>query len=377
MLSNISNIINIIALFQLLLLAYAVISNNHKRLSNIFLFLFLILNAFLIIISYSYSNEYLARNDFPIIFYFVRSTFLLLGPLLYLYTKSICYSNFYFKRIYWFHSVCFLILFSFFLIDYLIRVNSKLEISAEPLQVYTYLGFLVFWTFYLSQLLIYVIFSISTLNNYRRSLKKVYSNTDKINYTWLHVLLFVYLLHWFSDTLSPIFYSVGLNDQDWYIIANIFSTFTLLVFTTFTVIYGLKQSSIFAGIAEKPKYADSPLNDSNSEKYLEQLLNYIELSKPYLDSKLKITDLSNTLLIPEKQLSQLINQRLNKNFFDFINGYRITEAKKALSKDSNPNNGKNILEIAFMSGFNSKTAFNRAFKKNTGLTPSQYKALLT
>jgi AraC-like DNA-binding protein len=70
-------------------------------------------------------------------------------------------------------------------------------------------------------------------------------------------------------------------------------------------------------------------------------------------------------------LSQLINEGLNQNFFDFVNSYRIEEIKKQLH-DPKLSHIK-IEEIAFQNGFNSKSAFNTAFKKFTQTTPSQFR----
>ena len=375
MFSNISNIINIIAIFQLFLLAYIVISNNYRDISNRLLFSFLILNSLLLLVSYFYKNEYLYRNDYPLLFFFIRSTFLILGPLVYLYTRSKCFNNFKLIRLDWAHSISFFVIFIFFVLEYYMRSNQTEGSSSASVDTYTFFGFQVFWSFFLLQLLIYIIFSYKVLRQYKTSLKTISSYTENIDFRWLRLLLAVYLLHWFFDALQPIFYLSGISNTDFYTVAGIFSTLSLLVFTTFVVINGLKQSSLFNKIEEKPKYADSPLTEAESKKYLIELINFVETSKPFLDPKLKLIDLSNTLSIPEKQISQLLNQKLGKNFFDFINGYRIDEVKNNLSKNTN-GNSKTVLEIAFMSGFNSKTAFNRSFKKFTGKTPSEYKTLL-
>ncbi|KAB2844021.1 MAG: AraC family transcriptional regulator, partial [Melioribacteraceae bacterium] len=84
-----------------------------------------------------------------------------------------------------------------------------------------------------------------------------------------------------------------------------------------------------------------------------------------------IRELAENLNIHPNHLSQIINEKLGQNFFDFINSYRIKEAEKLLLK----NGKKTILEIAFEVGFNSKSTFNAAFKKHTGVTPTAYKNL--
>ena len=95
-------------------------------------------------------------------------------------------------------------------------------------------------------------------------------------------------------------------------------------------------------------------------------------SKPFLDSELTLPQLAKELNISSHSLSQILNDRLGYNFFDFINQYRVEEVKARLDDPKFEN--LTLLGIALDSGFNSKSAFNRVFKSFTGLTPSQYKS---
>ncbi len=118
----------------------------------------------------------------------------------------------------------------------------------------------------------------------------------------------------------------------------------------------------------------TPVNESrNSNQFpelKEKLLKYMDSNKPYLKSDLKISELADSLTVPYYQLSQLINDEFLVNFYDFINKYRVEEAKKLLIEDRN---NYKILAIAYEVGFNSKATFNRVFKKFTELTPSEFK----
>jgi len=93
--------------------------------------------------------------------------------------------------------------------------------------------------------------------------------------------------------------------------------------------------------------------------------------KPYLDPEINMNDFADQLSIPSSYVSQIINERLQSNFMDFINKYRIEEAKERLVDDSFKH--YTIVTIAYDSGFNSKTTFYSAFKKHVGSTPSQYR----
>jgi AraC-like DNA-binding protein len=97
----------------------------------------------------------------------------------------------------------------------------------------------------------------------------------------------------------------------------------------------------------------------------------MQLEKPHLDRTITLQTLAEKLAFTTHELSQLINEQLNKNFFEFINMYRIDEAKAKI-KDEQFNH-LTIAAIGYESGFNSISAFNAAFKKNTGITPSQYR----
>ncbi|MEJ2055040.1 MAG: helix-turn-helix domain-containing protein [Calditrichaceae bacterium] len=96
--------------------------------------------------------------------------------------------------------------------------------------------------------------------------------------------------------------------------------------------------------------------------------------KLYLNNNLKLNDVANKMNLPMYYISQIINEQLGKNFYDFLNDFRVNEAKKRIA-DKNFNH-LTILAIGYDSGFNSKTAFYSAFKKVTGLTPSAFKKQL-
>ena len=95
-------------------------------------------------------------------------------------------------------------------------------------------------------------------------------------------------------------------------------------------------------------------------------------NKPYLNSSITLNNLADLCNVTSHHLSQIINDRFEKNFFDFINCYRIEEAKLNLSDPEKAN--LTILAISNEVGFNSKSAFNTAFKKHTNTTPSQFRS---
>jgi AraC-like DNA-binding protein len=97
----------------------------------------------------------------------------------------------------------------------------------------------------------------------------------------------------------------------------------------------------------------------------------MEREKPFLNPGLTLSDISEKTSIPVRSLSEVINNSLNKNFYDFINSYRIKESQRLL--EDSAVNRKTVLEILYEVGFNTKSSFNEAFKRHAGLTPTQYK----
>ena len=111
-------------------------------------------------------------------------------------------------------------------------------------------------------------------------------------------------------------------------------------------------------------------DDPVPESELSALTQFMETEKPYLNADIRIGELADALQMPKHQLSRIINQGFGQNFFDFVNGYRI---RAFIDARNGPRlRHLNTLELAYMSGFNSKSAFNRAFRKETGRNPREY-----
>ena len=122
---------------------------------------------------------------------------------------------------------------------------------------------------------------------------------------------------------------------------------------------------------QKQRYEKSTLQEDSKEQYVKRLLLFMDTEKPYRSSDLTLTELSNQVNIPTHHLSQVINEKLECNFLDFINQYRVKEAQKMLVDPKL--NHYTVVSIAYEAGFNSKSTFYTAFKKYTAMTPSQYK----
>ena len=119
------------------------------------------------------------------------------------------------------------------------------------------------------------------------------------------------------------------------------------------------------------KYQKSSLSSEKEQQTLEKLKQLMATEKPFLENTLSLPILAKKLAVSTHHLSQIINDNLRQNFFEMLAGYRIEEAQQILADPAQ--NHLKIEEIAEQVGYNSKSAFNTAFKKITGQTPSQYR----
>lgn len=202
-----------------------------------------------------------------------------------------------------------------------------------------------------------------------------------------NMLNWLYFLSAFFLVMYIIFTGMGLYNifvQTMLFKIEYFSDLSL-VFLTFSVSYfGIKQTYLFnthISLAEeenndesepqKEKYKNSNLSEEIKTEYIQQILDFMNSERPHLNPELTIQDLSKQMNITRHHLTEILNNDLGKNFFNFVNEYRVEEVKKRLL---NPKfEHLTIVAIAFDSGFNSKSTFNSIFKQQTGQTPSKWR----
>ena len=125
------------------------------------------------------------------------------------------------------------------------------------------------------------------------------------------------------------------------------------------------------GDTPKPKNSGtSTLDDETATSFLTRLHDFIDQKSPYLNPALSLRSLAEQIEIHPNQLSWLLNEKVGKNFNEFINQLRVEYFKKLAVDPANSH--ISLIGLAYESGFNSKTVFNTAFKKTTGMTPKEY-----
>ena len=223
---------------------------------------------------------------------------------------------------------------------------------------------------------IYPLASILLIHKHRISYRSNYSFEEEIKLNWL--------LNWSiaATTFLLVVYAsiyLGVN-YSWFKTAWVFQivSFFLTLYIFFIGYNGLRRTRIFTILeiersSTKTKninYDKSGLNHEREKQIAEQLLSHMKTQQSYLNENLTLTELANQLKVSRNHLSQTINNHFKKNFFDFVNDYRVNEVKAKMTSPDFKH--YSILGMALSSGFKSKSSFNKAFKKVTGFSPSQY-----
>jgi AraC-like DNA-binding protein len=149
----------------------------------------------------------------------------------------------------------------------------------------------------------------------------------------------------------------------------------LLAIVYFLSFYGLRQQVLSQEILVDEvspviPYRHSHLSDEDKEQIKKSILRYFEKKEVYLNPDLNMDLLSKALKIPKYQLTEVLNTTIGKNFFQFVNAYRVEEVKRMLV---DPKNLYSIEAIGYECGFSSKSSFYKEFKRITGMTPAEYK----
>jgi len=368
MLHKINDILGIVTTLLILIFSFFLITiSEWKKLNIKILFFFLLVNvayltAYLLFSMTRPPSYYIVSFS-----YVLHTTGFLFGTLLYLYSKNVIYNINKLNKKDLLNLLPFLIALVYMLIKAFILFGKNGNWMTKQEAFFYELLFNL-------TVLFYMIIALNKFRKYRIKIRNFYSSIEELKYSWLAIVLIGFLSMWVIDFLHFIARWFFVMKPELNSLLVMLSLSINLVFAILIYYKGLKHPPLFHPveiIEQKPKYEKSALTDNEADLYLEQLKNFMEKEKPYLVPDITINQLSEKVQIPSRYISQIINNHLHQNFYEFISSYRIEESKRYLS---DPKFGrKTILEILYESGFNSKSAFNKDFKDYTGLTPSQFR----
>ncbi|WP_426485765.1 helix-turn-helix domain-containing protein [Flavobacterium sp. 2] len=365
-----------IAVFVSLLLALFLLTvKTENKLANRLFACFIIFSAidFSGLLDFSFPKEYL----YVVL---LKSTFCLLEmPLIYLYVLAVCYSDF---RLKWKHLIY---TSPFVVMNLVLMPRFYLKSSIENQQFLA--NFSTTFEGYFFQILIecqywfYIVSIFLILKKYKKIYLENYANPSTSTYKWLFQMNCVFIvMHSITASKNLLRYTAS---RDTFLWGNVLMVVMALSVICWFVMKALNHPELFRGINSKLKLTKDILpeieekkppvtveDDSVSEQ-IQTLKQYMTEKEPFLDPSLTIQELANQIDIPVRDLSILINHKMDQHFFDFVNEYRIQKAMHILKDESKSQ--LTVLEILYEVGFNSKSSFNSSFKKYTNLTPTAYR----
>lgn len=228
----------------------------------------------------------------------------------------------------------------------------------------------------------FVVLIYKEIQLFKTKIQSYYSSEEKRSVEWIQQVLAGFTLLIIIDTLSTTLTSFDRETFKPY--HSLINTLTYTFFMYFVMIKGKLNPNIYKVKEDllqsfqrkaPPEVTETSVQEVSEDLELLPLAEHIKeiivQEKLYLLMGLTVTDVATRLDLPSYVVSNAINAGLGQNFFELINRLRVEEAKRMLSDETY--NHLSVLGIGYEAGFNSKTAFNIAFKKYTGTTPSTYK----
>lgn len=359
--------------FIAIFIALILVTKKNKSDADFILFLWLLVIATHLLSIYFFTTY--RGEKYPTFASLSMPLTLVHGPFLFLYTsKKTSGKSFTFYDL--LHFIPIFLWFVFTFDFYFLTTKKQIEvITYQGKEFETQNRIRVIITYFSG--VIYYILSLLVLIKYHKKIKQSFSDIEKINFNWLFYFIIWNFLIWIFILCNQEEIAYGL----------------ISFFIVWIGFFGFRQTDIFF---EKNNHLDHQmivnaqevtienlgneidLENQHKNKLLseedlkiieEKLLEYLTIHKPYLNAELTLQQLAENIDIHPNVLSYVINAALGKNFYDFINEYRIEEF---IHLYQNTYNKYTILALALDSGFNSKSAFNRNFKKIKGITPSEF-----
>ncbi|WP_340063655.1 helix-turn-helix domain-containing protein [Ascidiimonas aurantiaca] len=335
------------------------LKKNKDYLANLLISIFILLHSLFIINVSLYLSNY--TYYIPHTLYLTATFSFLYGPLLFFYFKRVT-QQYHFKLIDLLHLLPSIVLSIYILPIYLLSSEEKLHMMINrdtlmfPFMVTVVILKILSLSIY--GFLVYRIYVKAKHKKHEAPVKKWQRNIVIFNVSYI----FAYLIY--GLILMKII------KIDFLIHPQIILMSMLVLYVGFSAYARPEVFNMPMPAHEDPKYRKSGLTERFSIELKEQLVHLFEAEKIFKDSSISLDSVSERLGTTRHNTSQVINEHFNMNFFELVNTFRIEEAIEMLKNDSHRN--LHIIDVAYEVGFNNKVTFNKAFKKETQLTPTQF-----
>ncbi|WP_428623532.1 helix-turn-helix domain-containing protein [Sedimenticola sp.] len=215
--------------------------------------------------------------------------------------------------------------------------------------------------------LAYALASVLLLHRYRVELEDEYSHFSTTELYWLNILIYCVLISWGWTVLAHVLAKyVSVETADGLGIADNYVSFILInAFFAYSLSYAHQL------LATQPQQSRETAAEEPSKSAIARVRQAMEVEKLYLKKNLNLEQFSTYLDLSAKETSAVINKHFGTNFFEFINSYRVEEAKALLADASKAE--MTVLDVLLESGFNSKSAFHRFFSRLVNMSPTEYR----
>jgi AraC-like DNA-binding protein len=337
-----------------------------------------ILGAYVFVFSLGMLENFLKENltgiSGQLVYSFLGLSNFLYGPLLFLFVHFLTVKEPAFKAKHLLHFLPFSFLYG---LDTVLILFAQQTIQQEVVE-------LILFETLIIQMLVYNFSAIFKLKKYGKEILQIHSNLEMKDLNWLKFLVIfltgVYILS-FAITHAIAF---GFKSaEQLYVLVQFFITAAIYLMSYRLLLQPQlfmlnkfpekipEDSAKVLEVINPEKYQRSGLKPEQAEQQLQILLAFMKKEKPYLNPELTIHTLAEKLTISRNHLTEIINEKLAKNFFEFINAYRVEEVKLMLTDFRYSH--LNLYALGLEAGFKSKSAFNANFKKITGFTPRDWK----
>jgi AraC-like DNA-binding protein len=261
---------------------------------------------------------------------------------------------------------------------------ARLQPGSDDLtvwQIVALIGLYVVTTLFYVLVPIYAVLILRRLRSYRSRLKDLFASTERRELTWAWWLATVVLVFWTFNIIGIIASAFDLRFPGAAMFDSLLAAILVRYLLMWSIaLWGLRQRPGIAPPPEKGpakteqmlpirKYGKSGLNDTRLDRLAAKIEALMKEQHLYLEPDLSLWDLADRIGVTTHYASQALNEKIGERFFDYVNRWRIRDATDRLR-----NTDATILTIAYDVGFNSRSSFYTAFKRELGMTPSQYRA---
>ncbi len=299
--------------------------------------------------------------------FFPRHAAFTIGPLIYLFIKAQTNSEFRLKKIDFLHFIPFVIYVFYHLLVFMQGQNFVHDWISNY-----HAGFIFYVEFYgiLFSNIIYLVLVILHFRNYLDWAKDEFVNREDLKFPWIKKILIVIIIavivSWIFDFLEIFGVDLSYEQSFWQFFGIGLASYYI------SIQYLMQKQPLFLQFDPPVLNQNKEILESDSENDLirERLIHAMLEEKLYLVPDINLTGLAKKMKVNKSELSAFINKKMDKNFNQYINGYRVEAFKEAIENGENKN--LSLLGIALNVGFSSKATFNRVFKQMEGMTPKEY-----